>query len=311
MEKFVGIDVSKRFFDVCFGVDGKVEHFDYTKDEVKKCVRKLLKFKPELVVMEATGGYEIQLASAIQLKGLAVAIVNPRRIRDFAKAAGQMAKTDKIDARVIARYAGVLKPPANERISSNALKLKALAARREQLVKNRTAESNRLEHAFEKEIVRSLKDSLRYIDRQIERIDSQIAECIDRDPDMKDRAELFKSMPGIGDVTASAIVAQLPELGKLNRREIASLVGVAPVNRDSGMFKGKRMTGGGRRSVRTKLYMPTLVAIRHNPAIKENYLRLVGNGKSKMTAIVACMRKMLVILNSMAAKKECWKTKLT
>ena len=311
MEKYVGIDISKRFFDVCFGVDGKVEHYDYTKQEVKKCAMKISKYQPALVVLEATGGYEIELAAELQAQELAVAIVNPRRIRDFAKAIGQLAKTDKIDAQVIAKYASALKPQASVKIAPNARKIKALIARRSQLVAMRTAENNRLEHDFDKEVTKSIKQVIGFIEKQLAKVESEIKKLIDHDPEMKDKAELIKTMPGIGDTTAFMIVSELPELGNLNRRQIASLVGVAPINRDSGTFRGKRMTGGGRKSVRTRLFMPTLVAIQHNAVIRKYYQRLLKNGKTKMTAVIACMRKMLVILNSMAEKKECWKPKFT
>lgn len=311
MEKYVGIDVSKRFFDVCFGVDGKVEHYDYTKQEVKKCAKKISKYQPALVVLEATGGYEIELAAELQAEELAVAIVNPRRIRDFARAVGRLAKTDTIDAQIIAKYASALKPRESVKIASNARKIKALIARRSQLVAMRTAENNRLEHDFDKEVTKSIKQVIGFIEKQLAKVEAEIKKLIDHDPDMKDKAKLVKTMPGIGDITAFMIVSELPELGMLNRRQIASLVGVAPINRDSGTFRGKRMTGGGRKSVRTRLFMPTLVAIQHNAVIRKYYQRLLKNGKTKMTAVIACMRKMLVILNTMAEKNECWKPKFT
>jgi transposase len=311
MENYVGIDVSKRFFDVCFGVDGNVKHFDYTKQEVKKCAEKISQYQPAMVVLEATGGYEIELAAELQAHELPVAIVNPRRIRDFARAVGRLAKTDKIDAQIITKYASAIKPIASVKIASNARKVKALIARRSQLVAMRIAETNRLEHDFEKEVSKSIKQVIGFIEKQLGKVEAEIKKLIEHDPDMKDKANLVKTMPGIGDVTAFMIVSELPELGHLNRRQIASLVGVAPINRDSGTFRGKRMTGGGRRSVRTRLYMPTLVAIQHNEVIRKYYHRLLGNGKTIMTAVVACMRKMLVILNTMAEKKECWKPKLT
>ena len=311
MEKYVGIDVSKRFFDVCFGVDGKVVHFDYTKKEVKKCAGEISEYQSALVVLEATGGYEIELAAGLQAQGLAVAVVNPRRVRDFARAIGQLAKTDKIDSRIIAKYASALKPMANVKIAPNARKIKALIARRSQLVAMRTAETNRLEHDFDKKVSMSIKQVIGFIKKQLDKVEAEIKKLIDHDPEMKDRVMLIKTMPGIGDATASMIVSELPELGKLNRRQIASLVGVAPINRDSGTFRGRRMTGGGRKFVRTKLFMPTLVAIQHNAVIREYYQRLLKNGKTKMTAVVACMRKMLVILNTMAEKNECWEPKFT
>jgi transposase len=311
MEKFVGIDVSKNFFDVCLGVKGKIIHFDYTKEQVEKCVGLIEDFKPELIVMEATGGYEIDLASSLQENGLPVAVVNPRRIRDFAKAAGQMAKTDAIDAAVIALFASALKPPKAEKVSENARRIRALTARRNQLIRLRTAENNRLEHVFDKSIAKSIKAVICVIDKQLDEVEKQIAGCIEHDPQMKEKSGIIKTMPGIGDTTSAMIVAELPELGRLNRREIASLIGVAPMNRDSGIFRGKRMTGGGRSGIRTCLFMPTLVAIRYNPAVKNFYERLLKAGKTKMTAIVACMRKIITILNSMVANNQPWRENLT
>lgn len=311
MEKYVGIDVSKRFFDVCVGVNGKVMHFDYTIEQVKKCVEVLKDFEPALVVMEATGGYEIQLASALQENGLPVAIVNPRRIRDFAKAVGQMAKTDKIDAAIITMFASALKPPKAEKVGANARRIRAMTARRSQLIQMRTAENNRLEHVFDKSIAKSVKAIIAAIDKQIDAVQEQIYGCIEHDPQMKEKSEIVKTMPGIGDTTSSMIVSELPEIGRLNRRQIAALIGVAPMNRDSGTFRGKRMTGGGRCHIRTCLFMPTLVAIRHNPVIKGFYERLLKAGKTKMTAIIACMRKMITILNSMVANNQMWRINLT
>lgn len=311
MEKYVGIDVSKNFFDVCFGEDGKVAHFDYNPEGIKKCIERLVEFDADLIVMEATGGYEFELAANIQANELPVAVVNPRRIRDFAKALGQIAKNDRIDAKIIVKYAAKLKPPVMPKISKNARKIRALIARRSQLVSMRVAERNRLENVFDRSIAKSLNVILRTIDKQIAKIESDIRNCIERDPEMKARAEIVKTMPGIGETTASMIASEIPELGKLNRRQIASLIGVAPICRDSGMFKGKRMTGGGRQSVRKRLFMSTLVAIQHNQPIRNFYERLLKTGKAKMTAVIACMRKMITILNSMLKNNTTWQQNLT
>lgn len=310
MEKFVGIDISKRFFDVCENTKTGVVRYEYNKAQVKNCVAKLCAIKPRLIVMEATGGYELGLAAQLQAAGLAVAIVNPRRTREFARAVGQTAKTDKIDAQIIARFAGTLQPPASEKISSNARKIKELMARRSQLIQMRVAEQNRFGHVFGKAVGKSIRAMINLIERQISKVDKEIADHIEHDPGLKEKAQLVKTMPGIGDITASMIVTTLPELGRLNRRQIAALVGIAPINRDSGLFRGKRMTGGGRQEVRNKLFMPTLVAIQHNPVIHEFYNRLLKAGKAKMTAVIACMRKLVVILNSMVAKNQIWKANL-
>lgn len=305
--KFIGIDVSKDSFDLCIDGTNQARHWEYTSQSLKKCVKELEKLAPELIVMEATGGYEMQLVIALQQSELPVAVVNPRRVRDFAKALGRFAKTDKVDAIVIAQFARMLKPPTTKIITENCLRIKALVTRRSQLIKMRTAELNRQKQCAEKFIVKSLTASIKRFTKEIEDINKELKNCIYTDPQMKENAEIIESTPGIGKVTTAMLISELPELGTLTRREIASLTGVAPMAKDSGTFKGKRVTGGGRSSVRTQMYMPTLVAIRYNKVIREFYERLLKAGKTKMTAIVACMRKMLTILNVMVAKKECWK----
>jgi len=237
--------------------------------------------------------------------------VNPRRIRDFAKAMGQIAKTDKIDALIIARYGATLETPRQKQIDGNARQLKALQARRQQLIEMRTAENNRCEHVFDKIVDRSLKAMIKMIDKEIKKVDEQISESIDQIPELKQKAEVLRSTPGIGETTSAMLVTELPELGVCNRKQIAALVGVAPMNRDSGVFRGKRMTGGGRRSVRARLFMPVLVAIKHNLVMKRFYERLLESGKNKMTAIIATMRKLLVILNTMIKNNQVWNPKIT
>lgn len=310
MKNCVGIDVSKRFFDVHILKDNKNLHFEYTDEQIKVFKKILKQIKPELIVMEATGGYEQQLACSLQAAELAVAIVNPRRIRDFAKALGQIAKTDKIDARVIALYGATLEPPKKDMIDAKAVKLKALVSRRQQLIEMRTAENNRMEHSRDKTISRSIKIVINTIEREIAKVEKEISDHIVQTPVLKQKADMLKSAPGIGDTTAFMLVVELPELGVANKKEIAALVGVAPMNRDSGAFRGKRMTGGGRRNIRARLFMPTLVAIKHNPVIRKFYLRLIEQGKAKMTAIVAAMRKMLVILNTMIKNNQKWTPKI-
>jgi len=306
-KKFIGIDVSKNSFDLCVYEEKKVQHWENNNKMVKKCAKQIEKMKPKLIVLEATGGYELEMTLALQQLGLPVAVVNPRRIRDFAKSLGIMAKTDKVDAKVIARFASVLQPPTTKMITKSALKLKALTTRRTQLVKMRTSEYNRLEHAKDREIRQSLNAVIKCFTRQIEKIDQEIETVIYRDPEMKAKAEFAETIPGIGKVTAAMLVSGLPELGTLTRREITSLTGLAPIARDSGKYRGRRMTGGGRANIRASLFMPTLVAIQHNPVIRKHYQQLLENGKAKMTAVTACMRKIVIILNVMIAKKECWK----
>jgi transposase len=290
-EKFVGIDVSKYAFDPNVNGNDKIEHFNNDVKDIKKCSKALVKLAPALVVIEATGGYEMNLAMALQQAGLAVSVINPARIRNFAKAAGILAKTDDIDAKAISFFASALKPPTTAMITESTRKIKSLVARRGQLIRMRTAEMNRQGHAVDKFVDKSLKATIKLLDKQIESIDKEIKGCINNDPEMNTKANIAESMPGIGE-----------------GRQIASLAGLAPIARDSGTFKGKRMTGGGRGDVRSKLYMPTLVAIQYNPAIREFYQRLLKAGKTKMTAVTACMRKMLTILNVMVARKEYWKS---
>ena len=306
MKNCVGIDISKKSFDVHILNGNRDLHFDYTDEQIKEFQKILTQIKPELIVMEATGGYERKLASQLGAGGLPVSIVNPRRIRDFAKATGRMAKTDKIDAGIIALFGAMLEPPQKNVIDANALKMRALVSRRDQLVGIRTAENNRMEHADDKVIARSIKAVIKAIEKEIEKVEKQIGDHIDQMPELERNTELLKSVPGIGDTTASMLVVELPELGKANKKQIAALVGVAPMNRDSGMFQGKRMTGGGRRNIRARLFMPTLVAIRHNPVIRKFYLNLVDQGKAKMTAVIAAMRKLLVILNTMVKNNQKW-----
>lgn len=305
-QTYIGIDISKNFFDLHSLPDGQDHHFEYDRKGIQQCLKMLKSSKPKLIVMEATGGYEVQLVCRLQTAGFAVAAVNPRRVRDFAKATGQLATTDKIAAMNIAQFAATLQPPAQDLVDENTRIMRALVARRHQLVRMHTAESNRMEHAMDKQIARSIKVVLKTIEDEVARVEHQIRQRIERMPELKQKAEQIDSVPGVGETTASMLVSELPELGRLNRRQIAALVGVAPINRDSGQFRGKRMTGGGRRDVRARLYMPTLAATRHNPVIRRFYLGLIARGKTKMVAVVAAMRKLLTILNTMLATNQYW-----
>ena len=301
----------------CIGIDVFVLEKNQTlvmtnaPEGIYKCVELCQQIQPELVVMEATGGYEALLASTLQAEGFPVAVVNPRRIRDFAKAVGQMAKTDKLDAQIIARFAATLEPMPHELIDSNSRKLKALMSRRKQLVEMHTAECNRKEHAINIEVTRSIEAIVTAIESQLSNVEKEIDSQIQQMPELKQKAQYLQSIPGIGKRTAHMLVAKLPELGVLNRRQIAALVGIAPINRDSGVFRGKRMTGGGRRHVRARLFMPTLVATQFNPVIKKYYRTLVDvQGKCKMVALTASMRKLLCIMNAMLKNEQYWQPNL-
>ena len=222
------------------------------------------------------------------------------------KAQGRLAKTDKMDAEVLATFAAKMQPPAQEQIDPSRRLMKALVARRHQLIRMRTGENNRFEHALDKVIAASLGRIIKAIDREIEKVERLIREQLARMPQLEAKAQILHSTPGIGQTTAAMLVTEVPELGRLNRRQMAMLIGVAPINRDSGTFRGKRMTGAGRTEVRSRLYMPTLVAIRHNKVIRRFYQHLLSKGKTKMTAIIACMRKLITILNTIVAKNEIW-----
>lgn len=311
MATHVGIDIAKRSFDLAFETKQKTRHFDNDASGIRRCCTMLKQLQPDLIVMEPTGGYEAALQIQLQAAGLPVAVINARQIREFAKACGQLAKTDKLDAQIIARFAAVMQPAAQEPVDAQTRVLKALVARRRQLVQMHTADDNRMEHADDNAIKQSIRKMLELLENQIDSADRQIQEQVESMPKLKKRTERLLSAPAIGSTTAALLVIELPELGQLNRRQIAALVGVAPINRDSGTYRGKRMTGGGRKDLRARLFMPTLCAIRCNPVIRDFYQRLLDKGKAKMTAVIAAMRKLLTILNTMLKKNESWNPKTT
>lgn len=309
MATYVGIDIAKHTFDLAFEPKQKARHFDNDPSGIRQCCTILKQLQPALIVMEPTGGYEVAAQTKLQAAGLSVAVINARQIRDFAKACGRLAKTDKLDAQMIARFAAVMQPDAQKPIDAQTRVLKALVARRRQLVQMHTAEANRMEHAQDRGIERSIRAMLRLLEKQIDSANQKIHEHVEGIPKLKKKTERLLSAPAIGPTTAALLVTELPELGQLNRRQIAALVGVAPINRDSGTYRGKRMTGGGRKDLRARLFMPTLCAIRCNPPIRDFYQRLCNSGKTKMTAVVAAMRKLLTILNAMLKKNESWNPK--
>jgi len=311
MRNCIGIDVAKKSFDLHALKDKRDMKLTNDQQGIEVCIEVAEEVRPELIVMEATGGYEALLAASLQARGFAVAVVNPRRARAFAIATGRLAKTDKLDARDLAWYGAVLEPRESERIDENARKLRDLVARRHQLIQVRTAEGNRMEHACDKEISKSINAVIATVDRQVAKIDKKIKDHIDSQPELREKADRLKDVPGIGDTTAHLLVTELPELGRCTRRQIAALVGVAPINRDSGKFRGKRMTGGGRRRLRARLFMPTLSAVKHNPVIRTYYRKLVDlKGKSKKVALIAAMRKLLTITNQMIKTGQAWQDNL-
>jgi transposase len=304
--KVVGIDVSKRWLEVHVHGEPESRKIGNDPDGFVTLIERMKALQPELVVFEATGGYESRAAKALSEAGLAVAVVNPTRVRRFAEGVGILAKTDKIDARVIAHFARVVQPPINTRQTPLEEQLAAFVERRRQLLVELTAEKNRLSTC--PDCVREdIEEHIVWLEERIDRLETEIRACIAQKPEWQERADVIDSVPGVGPVTASTMVAELPELGHLNRQKIAALVGVAPFNKDSGPKKGKRRIFGGRSGVRRTLYMAALSAKKHNPIIRAFYESLLRRGKEKKVALTACMRKLLVMINAMVRKGEAWR----
>lgn len=305
-EKFVGIDVSKRWLDVQVHEDGQAWKVGNDPDGFAKLITRMRMVEPTIIVFEATGGYESHCVKALSEAGLAVAVVNPTRVRRFAEAMGILAKTDKMDAKVIAHFASVVKPLAKNRQTPLEEQLAACVERRRQLSVEVTAEKNRL--STSPECMRSdIEEHIAWIDEHIKKLDTQIQACISQKTEWQERAEIIDSVPGVGPVTASTLVAEMPELGLLNRQEIAALAGVAPFNKDSGPKRGRRKISGGREGVRRTLFMAALSAAKCNPIIRPFYESLLKRGKEKKVALTACMRKLLVIINVMVRDGKQWK----
>lgn len=303
---FVGIDVSKHTWDVYLLPDQQAFTVPATSQGLADLLPQLPAVGTCLIVMEATGGYERDLAAGLLDAGHLVSIANPRQCRDFAKALGQLAKTDRVDARMLALFAEKVRPRLSEKPSEEQEELDELVTRRRQLVAFQAAELVRQEKARHKQAIRSLKKHLELLEKQIKELNAAIAKLIQSDDDWRKRAEIVASTPGIGETTAATLIAELPELGKLNRSEIAALVGVAPFNHDSGKLQGKRCIRGGRKSVRTGLYMATITAMRVNPLIQVFAQRLKAKGKPFKVRLIACMRKLLTILNVMVREQTLW-----
>jgi len=301
---FVGIDVAKATLDVALP-DQSVGTFANDSAGIRALVDHLQALTPTLVVLEATGGYETAVVTACALQAVPVAVVNPRQVRDFAKALGILAKTDALDARVLARFAADIRPTPRPLPTQTHTDLLALVARRGQLIEMRTAETNRLDTA-PRALHRGVREHIQWLDRRIKDADQDIARLIAGSPLWRTRDQLLQSTPGIGPQTSARLLVSLPELGQLTGKQIAALVGVAPLNCDSGTRRRPRGTWGGRASVRATLYMATLVATRHNPVIKAFYRRLRAAGKPAKVALIAAMRKLLTILNAMLKHQRAW-----
>jgi transposase len=307
---FVGLDISKDAVDVHVQPTGECFVAGTDEAALATVVQRVQAMAPTLVVLEATGGYEIPVAAALATAGLPVAVVNPRQIRDFARATGHLAKTDALDARVIARFAEAVQPAVRPLPTAQAQMLSDLVARRRQVVDMLGAELNRHRQARAAQLQHRIAGHVAWLRQALGELDRDIAQLIRSSPVWRAQETLLTSMPGIGDVTAQALIADLPELGQLDRRRIAALVGLAPFNRDSGQWRGRRMIGGGRPAVRRALYMATIVAIQYNPAIAAGYQRLVSGGRPKKVALVAAMRKLLTTLNAMLRDQRPWEARI-
>jgi len=303
--KFVGIDVSKNTLDIAIHRETKTWSIANEETAIKEFITQLKKLAPTLIVAEATGGFETLVVSLLASHKLPVVVANPRQVRDFAKATGKLAKTDQIDARVLAHFAAAIRPPIRPLKEEHTREFAALLTRRRQLVDMLTAEKNRFRMA-DAAVKKGLKSHIKWLQKNIDQIEKQLQDLIKKNQHWQHKAKIIQSMPGVGPITSWVLLSSLPELGNVNRRQIASLVGVAPLNRDSGAFKGKRTIWGGRANVRNALYMCAMSAARYNPVISAYYKRLIAAGKTPKVALTACMRKILIILNTMLKNNSAW-----
>jgi len=302
---YAGIDVAKDRLDLALRPSGTVRTVAYDADGVRHLVAELESLGPSVVVLESTGGLELPLAGALAAASLPVVVVNPRQVRDFAKATGRLAKTDVLDAQVLAHFAEAVRPEVRPLPDSETQELHSLTARRTQVVEMLVAEKNRLGRAG-RAVAPRIRAHIQWLEQELEDLDQGLQQTLRRSPVWREQDDLLRSVPGVGPQLSVALLSDLPELGKLDRRQIAALVGVAPMNRDSGTMRGRRTVSGGRARIRAVLYMGALVASRHNPVIRSFYQRLLAAGKAKKLALTACMRKLLTILNGMVKTGQRW-----
>jgi transposase len=305
-EVIVGIDVAKASLDVAVRPSGEQRRLDNDAAGIAEAVAWLRAISPHLIVAEATGGYEAPLVAELGLAKLPVAVVNPRQVRDFARATGRLAKTDRLDAQVLAHFGAAVRPTPRPLPEEAAQELAALVARRRQVVAMRTAEVNRLGTTRSASVRARIQAHLAWLEADLTEVDTDLRQRLRASPLWREQDDLLRSVPGIGPVLSLTLLAELPELGRLSHGQIAALVGVAPLNRDSGMQRGRRAVWGGRRAIRTALYMGTLRATRCTPTIRAFYERLVAAGKAKKVALVACMHKLLTIVNAMLKHQTPW-----
>ena len=302
---FVGVDVSKARLDAAVTGSDETWNVSNTSDGIAQLVERLREIGPALVVMEATGGFEVPAAAALAAAEIPVVIANPRQVRDFARSTGQLAKTDRIDAHILALFAERIRPQVRALPDEEARALDAIVGRRRQIIDMITAEKNRLGFALPA-VQKGIKKHVRWLERQLDDVDTDLDGLIRKSPVWQAKSDLLRDVPGVGPNLARTLIAELPELGRLSNKQIAALVGVAPLARDSGIFRGRRMVWGGRASVRSALYMSILSATKWNPVVRVFYLRLRAQGKPPKVAMVACMRKLLTILNAMVRDGREW-----
>ena len=302
---YVGIDVSKARLDVALGATGKLLEVANDAGGIASLVARLVELAPALVVLEASGGLQTALVAELGAAGMPVVVVNPRQVREFARASGRLAKTDTLDARVLALFAERMRPEVRRLPDAQELELKALVARRRELVEMLTAERNRL-GSTPKLLHKEITAHIGWLEGRLKERDRELDRMLRSSPLWREREDLLRAVPGVGPVLCATLLADLPELGALSRHQIASLVGVAPLNRDSGSMRGRRTVYGGRAQVRAALYMATLAAVRCNPALKDFYLRLRSMGKPAKLALTAAMRKLLTVLNAMLKHRTPW-----
>ncbi len=303
-QMYVGVDISKDYLDIAVYGSDKRWRFTNNPAGIGRAIKLFNEIGVSLVVFEATGGFELSFWAALTEAGINPASINPRQIRDFAKAKGRLAKTDIIDAQVIAHYGQALNPKPHA--FPEAQDLKELMARRSQLVEMITSEKNRLRAARNDKIKQEIRGHIKWLQDRLATVDGGLKQAISESPVWREKDKLLQSTPGVGPTLSATLLTQLPELGTLDRRQVAALIGVAPLNRDSGKMRGKRSVWGGRTRVRAALYMATLSAARYNPVVKAFYERLCTHGKAKKVALTACMRKLLTILNSMLKHSTSW-----
>lgn len=303
---FVGVDVSKAELEVGVVPEGETCKIPHDRGGIATLVERLSAMSPQLVVLEATGGLEVPLAAAMAASGLPVVVVNPRQVRDFARASGKLAKTDSIDALVLASFGQAMRPQVRPLKDEETQELKALHTRRLQMVEMLTAEKNRLHRTFDGRVRKDIQQHIAWLEKRIKEADKGLRDLIKNTPIWREKDAIIRSMPGAGPALSSTLLCELPELGTLNHKQIAALVGLAPFNCDSGKYRGQRHIWGGRAKVRSALYMSTLAAIRFNPVIRAFHQRLIEVGKKPKVAITACMRKLLTILNAMMRDRSNW-----